>query len=155
MRRKNSTGLPVLVGALAEMDLPQVGRELGLLISAAGDVRVRSVTTSRQGLSFPSTAASISEPPALRFSLRTCSSKRRRRSSFFIFSISSACGAEIASQQSVSGVQRAIGVVAGKCLLMCPFVAMVTQLANKGCVRSNLSRSPQHALRITSQLTNW
>ena len=33
--------LPVFVGALAEVDLPQVGRELGLLISAAGYVLVR------------------------------------------------------------------------------------------------------------------
>ena len=33
--------LPVFVAAFAEMHLPQIGGELGLLIAAAGDVGVR------------------------------------------------------------------------------------------------------------------
>ena len=34
-------GVPVLVGPLAEVHLPEVGGELGLLVAAAGDVLVR------------------------------------------------------------------------------------------------------------------
>ena len=47
-------------------------------------------------LSVPVTDASINEPPAFRFSLRTCSSNVRRRSSSFILLTSSACVAETA-----------------------------------------------------------
>ena len=41
-------------------------------------------------------ALSIAVPTLLRFSLRTCSSKRRRSSSIFILSTSSACAADTA-----------------------------------------------------------
>ena len=90
--------LPVFIGSLAEMNLPEIGGELGLLIPAAGHVLVRRDDFA-PGLERSVDAASISEPPALRFSLRTCSSKRRRKSSFLVFSSSSACGAEIASKR--------------------------------------------------------
>ena len=54
------------------------------------------VTTSRQGLSPPVAGPSMAVPVVFRFSLRTCSSNRTRSNSIFIFSTSSACGADTA-----------------------------------------------------------
>ena len=88
--------VPVLVGALAEMHLPEVGGELGLLVAAAGHILVRRdhltpglEVARRRALDGGRRRSCASRS-------RTCSSKRRRRSSIFIFSISSACGAETA-----------------------------------------------------------
>ena len=120
----------VLVRALAEVHLPEVGGELGLLVAAAGHV-LCGVTTSRQGLRLPVTWLSMAVPALLRFSLRTCSSKRRRSSSIFIFSTSSACGAETAVSSRPAESSARYGIVAGERLLVRPAVAHVAQLAHQ------------------------
>ena len=57
------------------MDLPEIGRELCLLIAPARHVGVRRHHLA-PGLERPvGDVPSISEPPAFRFSPRTCSSK--------------------------------------------------------------------------------
>ena len=71
------------------MHLPEVGRELGLLVAPARHVGVRRDDLA-PGLKVPVADASISEPPALRFSPRTCSSNVRRRNSILILLTSSA-----------------------------------------------------------------
>jgi hypothetical protein len=57
-------GVLVLVGPLAEMHLPEVGGELGLLVATAGHVLVR-LTTSRHGLRLPCAALSMAVPAGL------------------------------------------------------------------------------------------
>jgi len=67
----------VLVRPLADVHLPEVGGELGLLIEAAGHILVRRHHLA-PGLEAPAAVPSIAVPALLRFSLRACSSNRMR-----------------------------------------------------------------------------
>ena len=107
-------GIAVFVGALADVDLPQIGRELGLLVLAAGDVAVRAddLAPRRQ---VACRLALDRGAGVLRFSVRSCSSNRTRSSSIFIFSTSSACGAEtaVSSRAAESSARYASSVENG------------------------------------------
>ena len=87
----------VLVRPLAEVHLPEVGGELGLLVAAAGHVLVRRHHLA-PGLEVAGRRRSRSAVPRALALLAAhlLVEARARRSSIFIFSISSACGAETA-----------------------------------------------------------
>ena len=133
--------VPVFVSPFAEVHLPEIGGELGLLVAAAGHVLVRRHNLA-PGLEVAAPALSMAVPALLRFSLRTCSSKRSRRSSIFIFSISSACGAETAVS-SRARIQRAVGVVAGEWLLVRPAVPIATDFTDEAAL-SRAKGLPEH-----------
>ena len=88
--------VPVLVRPFAEMHLPQVGRELGLLVAAAGHVLVRGHHLA-PGLEAAGRLALDGRAGALALLARAPARRSAARSSsIFIFSISSAWGAETA-----------------------------------------------------------
>ena len=108
MRRKNSTGLLVLVGALAEMHLPEVGGELGLLVAAAGHVRVRRDHLA-PGLEAAGRRALDRRAGALALlAAHLLVEAQRAAAPSSSCSTSSACGAETAVSSRASGVERAV-----------------------------------------------
>ena len=86
----------MFVGPFAEVNLPEIGRKFGLLVTPTGDVLVRSDNLAPRLQASRHLTFSMAVPALFRFSLRICSSKIRRRSSIFILPTSSACDAETA-----------------------------------------------------------
>ena len=130
MRRKNSTGIAVLVRALAEVDLPEVGGELGLLVAAAGHVLVggddlapglqaaggRDLDGGAGGLALLAAHLLVEAEPQ-QFHLHL----------FDLVGLGRRDGGE----QAAGGVERAVGVVAGEGFLVGPPVAMVAEFADE------------------------
>ena len=134
--------VPVLVRALAEMDLPQVGGELGLLVAAAGHVLVRRhhlaprlQVARRRALDGGAGALALlaahllveDDAQQLHLHLADLVGLRRRDG----------------GQQPPGRVERAVGVVAGEGLLVRPAVAHVAQLADQaalGLARASCGR---------------
>ena len=126
-------GVLVLVRPLAEVHLPEVGGELGLLVAAAGDVLVRRhhlapglEAARRRALDRGAGALALlaprllveAKPQELRLHLLDVVGLRRRDG----------------GQQAAGRVERAIGVVAGEGLLVRPPVAMVAELADQAAL---------------------
>ena len=126
-------GVPVLVGPLAEVHLPEVGGELGLLVAAAGHVLVRRhhlapglEAARRRALDRGAGALALlaahllveAEAQKLHLHLLDLVGLRRRDG----------------GQQPAGRVEGAVGVVAGECLLVRPLVAMVAQLAHQAAL---------------------
>ena len=120
----------VLVRSLAEVHLPQVGGKLGLLVAPAGHIGVRrdhlapgfqadrgGTLNGRAGL-LPTLAPALfveADPQQLHFEPIALVRLRRRHR----------------DQQPAGRIQRPVGIVAGKALLVRPPVAMTAQLADK------------------------
>ena len=134
--------VPVLVRALAQMHLPEVGGELGLLVAAAGHILVRRhhlapglEVARRRALDGGAGALALfaahllveAQAQELRLHLLDLVGLRRRDG----------------GQQPPRRVERAVGVVAGEGLLVRPFVAVVAQFADQaalGCARGSCGK---------------
>ena len=128
-------GVAVLLGALAQMHLPQVRGELRLLVAAAGNIGMRrhhlaprlEPTVAHRldktaGRPAPFAAYLLVEHPAAQLHLHRgdlCRLGRRHR-----------------GQQPLGRVEGAVGVVAGEGLLVRPLVAPTAQLGNQAALRS-------------------
>ena len=126
-------GVAVLVRALAQMHLPQVGGELRLLIAAAGHVGVRGhhlapglEPTGAHRLDKPAyspallpTHLLVEHPPA-QLQLHLCGLGR--------------LGSGNRGEKTLRGVKGAVGIVAGEALLVRPLVAPFTQLGNQAAL---------------------
>ena len=115
--------LLVLVRALAQMHLPEVGGELGLLVAAARHVRVRRHDLA-PGLEVAGRRAL--DQRCRRSCASRCAPARRsasRSSSIFILLDLVGLRRRDGGQQPRHRVERAVGVVAGERLLVRPLVA--------------------------------
>ena len=141
-------GVPVLVGPFSEMDLPEVGGELGLLVPPAGDVLVRGHHLSprlqvargraldRRACALPLLAPHLlveAEPKQLHLHLLDLIGLRGGNG----------------GQQPFRRVERAVGVVAGEGLLVGPLVAVsrnsLTRLRSAGpAIRRKTSFQASH-----------
>ena len=125
--------VPVLVRPLAEVHLPEVGGELGLLVAAAGHVLVRRhhlapglEAARRRALDRRAGALALlaahllveAQAQQLHLHLLDLVGLRRRDG----------------GQQPAGRVERAVGVVAGEGLLVRPAVALVAQLADEAAL---------------------
>ena len=123
----------VFVGPFAEVHLPEIGGELGLLVAAAGHVLVRRhhfapglEVTRRRALDRRAGALALfashllveAQAQELHLHLLDLVGLRRRDG----------------GQQPPGRVERAVGVVAGEGLLVRPLVAMVAQLADQAAL---------------------
>src|SRR5262249_16868229 len=126
-------GILVLVGSFAEMHLPEVGSEFGLLVASAGNVLVRGhdfppgLEMARGGaldrragsLAFLATHLFVeAQAQQLHLHLLYLMGLRRRDG----------------GQQPIRGIQRTVGVVARETLLVRPLVAVVTQFAQEAAL---------------------
>ena len=130
----------VLVRALAEVNLPQIGGELGLLVAAAGHIpmrrddlpprfqrRRRGALDRAPGLPAPRAARLLVEAHAQQFHLEAFEVLR--------------LGGRHRGQEPGGGIQRPIGIVAGKALLMRPAIAVAAQLADQAALRRAENRA--------------
>jgi hypothetical protein len=125
--------VPVFVAALAQMHLPQIGGELGLLVATAGHVDMRhdhfapglevagDAAFDRRAGRFPLFAARLLvEAHAQQFHLHLVDVVRLRGRN--------------GGQQAPSRIERAVGVVAGEGFLMRPGVAHGHQLIDQAAL---------------------
>ena len=131
---KELDGVAVLVGPFAEVHLPEVGRELGLLVPPARDIPVRCddfppwLEAGRGGASdggarlpapFPARLLVEAHPQQLHLEPFELVRLRRR----------------YRGEETAHRIQCPIGVIAGEALLVGPSVAVVTQLTDETPVR--------------------
>ena len=140
----------VLVGPLAEVRLPEVGGELGLLVAAAGHVLVRRhhlaprfqgsgrALDGETGLLAPYPACLLVEAHAQQLHLE-------------LLDIGG-LGRRDGRQQAVRGIERPVGVVAGEGLLMRPAVPMAAQLADEAALSRPEDQAEHVVPRVPHQL---
>ena len=134
-------GFSILVCAFTQMHLPEIGGELGLLVASARDVPVGGddfpprlqaarggAFNRRSRLLAPFSARLFVEAYPQQFQLALLE----------LFGLR--CGYR--GKESAHRIQSAIGVIAGKTLLVCPLVAVTAQLADQTPLRrpQNLSK---------------
>ena len=117
--------------ALAEVHLPEVGGELGLLVVAAGDVGVGAGDLAPGGQAAGGGGAFGGcgrRAPSLRAGLLLEADPQQLQ--LQLFDLGRFCRRD-GGQEAVGGVEDAVGVVAGEGALVCPLVAEAAQLADK------------------------
>ena len=130
----------VLGGSLANVDLPQVGGELGLLVTSAGDVMVwghhlpprleprrRNAGGRAAHDAAPLAAHLFLKAQPQQLLLQTVELLRLRR--------------RHRGQEALRGVEGAVGVVGGERRLVRPPVAVVAQLAHQAAVGASQNRA--------------
>ena len=136
----------VLVGPLAEVRLPEVGRELGLLVAAAGHVLVRrhhlAPRLQSPGCALDGETGLLAPRPA-----RLLVEAHAQKLHLELLDVGG-LGRREGCQQPVRRIERPVGVVAGEGFLMRPAVPMAAQLADEAA----LSRPEDHAERVVPRL---
>ena len=123
----------VFVRAFAQMHLPQIGGELGLLVAAAGHVLVRRHHLA-PGLEAAGHAAFDGGAGALALlAAHLLVEAHAQQFHLHLLDLVGLRGGD-RRQQAPGGVERAVGVVAGERLLMRPLVAHVAQFADQAAL---------------------
>ena len=124
-------GVPVLVGALAHVDLPQICGKFGLLVFAAGDIFVRSDhftpgLEAGDSLSFYGDAGGL----AL-FGAGLLVKADAEQFEFELFDFGGFGGGD-GAEQAADAVEGAVGIVGAEGALVRPAVASFAEFADEG-----------------------
>ena len=151
VRRKNSTAVPVLVRPFAQVYLPEVGRELGLLVAPARDVLVGcddlppwleaggdSASDGGARLPSPFPACLLVEAHPQQLHLEPLELIRLRR--------------RYRGEETAHRIQCPIGVIAGEALLVGPLVAVAAQLTDETPFRRPENRAKDVVPGLPHQL---
>ena len=140
----------VLVGPLAQVNLPEVGGELGLLIAAARHVPVRrhhlAPGLQRSGRTSEGEARLLAA-----LSTRLLVEAHAQQLHLELLDVGG-LGRRDSRQQAVHRIQRPVGVVAGEGLLMRPTVPMAAQLADEAAFRRPEDHAEHVVPRVPHQL---
>ena len=143
----------VFGGALAEMDLPEVGGEFGLLVVAAGDVGV-GVDDVAPGGEAAGGGRGDGGRGAAALAAGLFFVAQAQQLTLHFFDFGRLLGGD-GGQQALCGIQHANGVVAGERLLVRPRIAMLPQFAHEtafqlsqGQRKDVIPRYPHHAHQV-------
>ena len=143
--------LPVFVRPLAQMHLPEIGGELGLLVATAGHVLVRRHYLA-PGLEVRRRRALDGRARALAlFASHLLVEAQAQKLHLHLFDLVG-LRCRDGRQQPASRVERAIGIVAGKCLLVRPPVPMVAEFAHEAALGGSQRPAEDIVPRIPHQL---